>query len=197
MADPGVYAFSVRKTILWRGRTQGFSNLYHYDVEAPTESLLTAFLTTLKAAEVPVHSTVVTFAEGRSWGPVQSNGRGGRMEAVTSFSGTGSATDSTSQYREAAYLIYWPLGRYGSKNRPQFLRKWIHTCSQIDSTGGFLKGDTAHGATPAAITTYINAVRTVTPVGGGATYDLMSASGHVPISAGVFYPYLEHHQFGT
>lgn len=196
MADPGVYAFSIRKSMNWRGKTQGFSNLYHYNVESPTEALLLAFIDALKAAEVPVHSTNVTFVEGRSWGPVQSNGRGGRMEAVKALSGTGSASPSTTMYREAAYLVYWALGRYGSKNRPQFIRKWLHCNTLFTLSGNFQDGNTAHGGAPAPITTYIAAVRSVTPVGGGATYDLMTASQHVPISSGQLYTYLEHHQFG-
>lgn len=196
MPDAGVYAFSIRKQLTWRGRTQSFSNLYHYNMPSPTEAELNAMLTALKNAEKPVHSTVVSFVEGRAWGPVNANGRGGRMEAVVTFTDAGTALDNNTLYRECAFLVTWALGRYGSKNRPQFLRKWLHCNSLHGLSSTFLSGSTAHGGQPAAITTYIAAVRNVTPVGGGPTYELMSASQHVPIATGKLYDYLEHHQFG-
>ena len=196
MAEAGVYAFSIRKSTNWRGGLQGFGNVYHYRVEAPSEGLLNSFLAALKAAEVPIHSTAVNFVEGRAWGPVQSNGRGGRMEAVTAFSGTGSTGVTTGFYKEFAYLFQWPLGRYGSRNRPQFLRKWIHSCGSVLGTSTGLDGTTNILPALANANTYIAAVRSITPVGGGPTYDLMSASEHIPTGPGVLYPYLEHHQFG-
>lgn len=196
MADPGMYAFSIRKQVTWRGNLQGFSNLYHYNVVSPTESLLQAFLTTLRDAERPVHDPAVSFIEGRAWGPVNPNGSGGRMEAVVNFNVVGTKTAGSAIYKECAYLFYWPLGRYGSRNRPQFLRKWIHSqTTGLSATAGVDGSTDIGGATTPALN-YISAVRTVTPVGGGATYDLSSASGHQPISAGQLFKFLEHHQYG-
>jgi hypothetical protein len=194
--EAGVYAFSIRKSVSWRGNPQGFSNLYHYNLPSPTVAELNAMLTALKNAERPVHDASVTFSEGRAWGPVNANGRGGRMEAVVVFGDAGTKSAGTTFYKELAYLIYWPLGRYGSRNRPQFLRKWIHSQSTGLSAFTGIDGSADIGGATTPAVNYIAAVRNVTPVGGGPTYDLMSASQHIPTGAGQLYKYLEHRQFG-
>lgn len=191
-----IWAFSVRKSIPWRGLQQGFSNLYHYEVDAPSVGNLDNILTALKALEAPVHATDVTFIEGRAWGPVNAQGRGGDMTSIVAFSGAGTATPDTTFYKECAYLIKWPLGRYGSRNRPQWLRKWIHSHSVLGQSSTMKDGSTSLGAIFAPLSTYATGVRVLTPTGGGTTYDLTSASGHVPISAAQLHAYLEHHQFG-
>lgn len=196
MADPGIYAFSIRKTRQWRGQTQGFSNLYHYSIAAPTEQGLIEVLDALKAAEQPIHDSETTFVEGRSWGPVNPDGKGGRMEAVRQFSGTGGQTVTPNMYRECAYLIKWPLGRYGSKNRPQFLRKWIHSAVSTLGTNNGMDGNSDLGAASTALTTYMGKVRSMVPVVGQTPLDLKSASGHVPTASGSLYKWLEHHQYG-
>lgn len=196
MPDPGVYAFSIRKSRLWRGKTQGFSNLYHYDMVTPSVADLEAVLDALKAAETPVHASTVTFVEGRSWGPVNSNGRGGRMEAVKAFTGNGGATSTANMYREAAFLLSWPLGRYGSKNRPQFLRKWLHSDFMAQGGTSGLDGNTALGAITTPLSTYAAAVRTLTGAGIAAPLALIPASNHPTIGAAVLFPFLEHRQFG-
>ena len=190
------WAYSIRKSTSWRGKTQSFSNLYHYDVSGFSTGDHQNVLTALKAAEVPVHSTAVNFVEGRAWGPVDSQGRGGSMVDGVIFSGTGSATQDLSIYKELAILCTWALGRYGSRNRPQFMRKWLHTMSLFGGTNPPINGATAAASTPAAITTYMAAVRVLTPTGGGTAVNLMTPSGHFPLGAGAMYPYLEHHQFG-
>lgn len=191
-----VYAFSIRKSIPWRGSQQGFSNLYHYQVAVPTEGALNVFLTKLKDLEAPVHSTAVTFEEGRAWGPVNEDGRGGRMVSVVDFSGTGSATPATSMYKECAFLLQWPLGRYGTRNRPQFLRKWIHSNYLFGKATTVQDGSSSLGSMPTELGTYEAAVRDLLPVPPGPTYRLISASGHTADQAAVMKPYLEHRQFG-
>jgi hypothetical protein len=194
--ESGIYAFSVRKSRNWRGTTQGISNLYHYLMTAPTETSLQNVLTALKSAEVPVHSTAVNFVEGRAWGPVQSNGRGGRMEAFQQLAGAGSAVVAPNMYLECCHLVVWPLGRYGTKNRPQFMRKWLHSGTTTNQTGSDTTGNTDISPATAQLITYINAVANLVPTGGGGPLGLQTASGHSPITAGYLYKYLEHRQFG-
>lgn len=196
MPDPGIYAFSIRKSTPWRGITQGFSNLYHYDMATPSVADLEAVLDALKAAEVPVHANSVPFVEGRAWGPVNPDGSGGRMEAVKLFTGTGSAVATGTWYREFAFLIKWPLGRYGSKNRPQWLRKWVHSMSLLGGSSSITDGTTNMGPIFAPLTTYAAAVRTLTGPGIVAPLALISASNHATTGPGQLHPYLEHRQFG-
>lgn len=180
----------------WRGRTQGFSNLYHYFLTTPTEAALNNVLTALQTAEKTFHSSDVAFVEGRAWGPVQTNGKGGRMEAFVTFSGNGSATPNSNMYLECAQLIVWPLGRYGIKNRPQFMRKWYHTRGTALQGAPGLDGRTDISPASGALATGITTVASLTPTGGGGALPLQTPSGHTPISAGFLYRFLEHRQFG-
>lgn len=194
--ESGIYAFSIRKSRSWRGKTQGISNLYHYLMTAPTEASLQNVLTALKSAEVPVHSSAISFVEGRAWGPVNSDGRGGRMEAFQQLSGNGTAAINASMYLECAQLVVWPLGRYGTKNRPQFMRKWLRSGTTSNQSVADLTGNVDISPATAQLITYINAVANLVPTGGGGPLGLQTASGHSPITAGYLYKYLEHRQFG-
>lgn len=196
MPDTGVYAFSVRKTTPWRNKTQGFSNLYHYFLTTPTEAALQNVLTKLVTIEKTIHSTAVSFVEGRAWGPVNPNGSGGRMEAVITASGTGAVGPSTTIYKECCQLIVYPLGRYGVKNRPQFMRKWYHLGQTSTQTANGTDGNTDISPATGALATAITDIASLVPTGGGPALPLQTSSGHTNISPGFLYKYLEHHQFG-
>lgn len=162
-------------------------------------------LEALIAREKPVHAPDVRFVQARSWGPV-SNAEAGAApqprnskEVIVNRSildlnepGTGSA--SGFWYRELAYMVNWPLGRYGRFNRPQFLRKYLHTQSTLVSlTDVQAEGAAVLPAIP-ALQTYADAVTTVsTPT---VNYLICTPEGRQPIGPGTRYPYLEHHQLG-
>ena len=196
MPATGIYAFSIRKTTTWRNATQGFSNLYHYFLTNPTTTDLDNTLIALKDAERPVHDNTVNFIEGRAWGPVNADGSGGAMLSVQTFTQAGTKTTGTPFYKECAYLIKWPLGRYGTRNRPQFLRKWLHSQSTgLTATAG-IDGSTDLGAATTALNTYEAAVSTLAVTGIGSPLQLQSASGHVPTGPATHFKYLEHRQYG-
>jgi hypothetical protein len=193
-----VFAFSIEKNTPWRGQTQGFSNVYHYDLntDEPSEAVLDSILTQLKSAEQAIHATTVNFAIGRAWGPVANDGSGGRMRLVKNFTGTGTATNPSGWYKELAFLVIFPLGRYGERNRPQFLRKWLRLQQDLGFTATYKDGSTAFASTPASINTYANAVKTVTQGSGGPPTSLCNAAGNHSADTHQLYPYLEHRQFG-
>lgn len=118
------------------------------------------------------------------------------MEAVQPLSGGGALTVEANWYRECASLIVWPLGRYGVKNRPQFMRKWYHRMSVIGHTSSSLNGDTDISPATGALASGITTVASLTPTGGGPALPLQTPSGHTPTAPGYLYKYLEHHQFG-
>lgn len=196
MAD-SFFAFYIEKSTGWRGEVQHFGNLYHYPLgtDEPSETVIESMIDQLKAAEVNVHSTDVKFEVGRCWGPVDSNGKGGRMRVVRPLTGTGNQPIDTSMYKELAFLITFPLGRYGSKNRPQFLRKWIHSCSLFSISTTERSGNVKMSSPPAPLTTYANAVKSLTMGAGGPPVSLASPKDHLADTV-VIYPYLEHRQFG-
>lgn len=193
------FSFYIGKSIMWRGQRQGFGNLYHFELptENPSEPDLDAMLDALKAAEVPVHSPNVQFDSGRAWGPVNAQGKGGRMVSVRSYSGNGTAAAATTMYLECAWLCVWPLGRYGVKNRPQFLRKWIHSNSLLGESTSVLNGDTKLTSNPASLITYMNAVRQVKYTTANISVPFGAPSGHASDGSGQYvHKYLEHRQFG-
>jgi hypothetical protein len=191
------FAFYIEKSTPWRGETQHFGNLYHYGLttDEPSTTMLEDMINTLKAAEVPVHSTDVKFEVARSWGPVNPDGKGGSMRVVKPLTGTGSASPTTDFYKELAFLVTFPLGRYGSRNRPQFLRKWIHACSYHGLALAERSGNTKFSTIPTPLTTYGNAVKAIPMGTGGAPTSLASPKDHLADQV-VIYPYLEHRQFG-
>lgn len=200
-----VFALAVTKSVEWRGGTQPFSNVYHYVTQAGEPFDDDAAIDEVVAAERLVHTTDVTFQTARTWGPTSDTAGGGAIqplnpasESVTrvirDLTGTGSRAFDADCYKELAFLCVWPLGRYGTRNRPQYLRKWVHTMSIAGLTDGQKAGsDVIDPAGFAVITDYIADVRNVGPVEG---YGLSTAAGREPISPGVMYDYLEHHQLG-
>jgi hypothetical protein len=192
------FAFSIEKATPWRGQTQGFSNVYHYNLptDEPSEQVLDEMLTYLKNAEQPVHASNVNFVVARCWGPVNPDGSGGRMRVVKQLSGTGTQTPPTGWYKELAFLIKFPLGRYGEKNRPQFLRKWIRANADLGISASAKDGHTPIPTTPTVITTYINAIRSIPQGTNGPPTSLTAPSGDHSADQGSLYQYLEHRQYG-
>lgn len=187
-----VFAVSITKRITWRAQNQEFSNVYHYKT-APAEPFDdTAAINALEASEKACHSSTVAFIQARTWGPTDGAPSGSVTRQITDLTGTGTQPAGGDFYRELAYLVYWPLGRYGSRNRPQFLRKWLHLCYlTADSAAGYPNG-TTQDTNMAVINTYITAVTSVGP----GPYELCTKDGREPTGAGALYPYLEHRQLG-
>lgn len=183
------FAFAVTKRITWRGQPQEFSNVYHFDIADPGSFNFEDRLLQLRTQEVVLHAANVNFVQGRAWGPTNQGQAASTTRAIVDWSNiVGAAASNTSFYRELAFMIYWPLGRYGSKNRPQFLRKWLHLCTPFGIGGSTLTGSDPITTTPAEITTYI---ANISQMGG-----FCGPNGHTPISSGKLYPYLEHRQLG-
>lgn len=116
------------------------------------------------------------------------------MREVIQLSGTGALNPESPWYPELAYMIYWPLGRYGSRNRPQYLRKWIHTGKNVSVMPA--DGSRFTGTPGAIVQGYIDAVTAVDPAGVDGPYELCTEDGRQPIGPGKLYPYLEHRQIG-
>lgn len=117
------------------------------------------------------------------------------MRVVRPLTGTGSASATTGFYRECAFLVTFPLGRYGSKNRPQFLRKWIHSFGALGIPSTEMQGDIKISTIPPPLITYGNAVKSLTLGAGGPPVSLASPRDHLADTVKV-YDYLEHRQLG-
>jgi hypothetical protein len=191
-----VFAVSITKSAQWRGQQEEFSNVYHL-LTTPGQLFPDAeIIAELERLEKLVHSTEVTFRTGRTWGPTDLGPAESVTREIVDLSGAGSQTPGSSVYRECAVLVQWPLGRYGSRNRPQYLRKWLHTF-------GAALGYPPDGSTPisspplptSSLGQYMAEVTVVNPSGLTDDFELCTADGRTPIAAAAPYPYFEHRQF--
>lgn len=192
-----IFAVSIKKELDWRGSVQQFSNVYHYKTQLVEPFEDRAVINAIMAAEKPVHAASVRFVEGRTWGPVGSDQARNVMREIVDLRGNaGSVATTSTMYKELAWLCVWPLGRYGVRNRPQFLRKWLHSCALLGASTSVQDGSTSTGE-PGPLRTYMNAVRVIDPgLPTGIRYPLCSATGYEPKDAGYVYKFLEHHQLG-
>lgn len=189
-----VFAVSITKEADWRDAMREFSNVYHFktDVGEPFDDL--GVINKVVAAEKLIHSSDVKFTRARTWGPTEQGQSANLMREVVQLSGAGSMAASSNYYAEMAIMVYWPLGRYGSRNHPQYLRKWLH-CH--NNHGLPADGGRGTGATAAQVQQYIDAVTEVRMVIDVDGYELCTPDGqHTPIGPGKQYPYLEHRQIG-
>jgi hypothetical protein len=191
-----ILGVAITKQMTWRGNPQEFSNVYHYQIaNGSAQTIDDALIDRLVAIEKSIHGNGVTFKLARSWGPAENPPATNFTRRIKDLTGTGSLTSSGTIYFETAVLLQWPLGRYGSKNRPQKLRKWYHCqhAHSLDTTGGSVSG-----APAAALTTALGNLNPITFTAEGApfTYPMTSKTGHEPIGAGSVYPFLEHRQLG-
>lgn len=186
------YAFAITKTIMWRGVQTPFSNVYHYSNLSEAADF-GAILDQLRDIERPIHATTVTFIQGRAWGPTDQGQAASVTKTIKDYNLAGTHVASSSMYREAALLLQWPLGRYGNRARPQFLRKWLHA----GHAGSYSdNGSDAMTNPSAAMTTYNNSI-TTPPVGGPLAAGVLStAQGKPALAGGTWYKYLEHRQLG-
>lgn len=190
-----VFAVSIEKGVGWRGAQQPFSNVYHYVTETAEPFNDGAVIADLVAAEKLVHSTDVEFLTARTWGPTEQGPLVSKTREIADLDGTGAVSPSPSWYRELALLISWDLGRYGLRNRRQFARKWLHTCTGTGLPSTAFNGSTAISAVPQNIVDYIGSVRFVGGVNSDA-YTLCTAEGRTTQAPGQLYPYIEHRQLG-
>ena len=185
------FGFAIKKKRTWRGRTVYFSNVYHFSNLNDTIDFAAALLT-LRDIERPMFSSEVTFVQGRAWGPTGEGQAASVTKSIVDWSVAGTGTNDASLYKETALLIQWPLGRYGSRNHPQFLRKWLHTGNAQSYP---LDGSGAKASDSAPMIAYKDALG-APPVGSQLASAILSTeTGRVAQSGGVWYPYLEHRQY--
>jgi hypothetical protein len=192
-----IVGVATTKAVMWRGELQEFSNVYHFEGVSEADAKLGTTWNDLVGYEKTIHTTEVTFKRLRVWGPTDLGPGASETLLIRDETGTGSLTAVPSHYKELAFLCVWPLGRYGSRNRPQFLRKWIHTMTPLGLTGAELGGtESLETADYATLTSFIGSITNYDPTGVSPVMELCSRDGRTPTGAGSVYPYLEHRQLG-
>lgn len=192
----GIIGVSITKRVSYRESTQEFSNVYFYEITpVPTNAAAAdPIIDEVKAYEVPLHSTEVTFVRGRLW-TAGGSPAANEMISQKNLSGTGNQAPNSSLDRERAVLAYWPAG-VDSRGKPVFLRKWYHSCGGCAGVA-FVAGEMQQtvSLTSTKRDQIAAAVNDVEIIQGGAG-TLRAESGRQRTGNILIHKFLEHHQLG-
>jgi len=191
---------SITKSLLFRGSTQEFSNVYFYEMSAyPDVTQSDTVINNLVTLEKTFHSTLVTFVRGRLWKETGDKLTSEMIEQLT-LSGTGARATNTSFDPERAFLFKLRAG-VDSRGNPVYLRKWYHSYGLFTSGLSLLSAHLTQQTqfTSAERTSFVAAMNAIGDANGSPlTPKLCSKKGRLPDvgATWVAYPWLEHHQLG-
>lgn len=187
---------SITKSTPWRGHTEEFSNVYHYDTaDSAPAAQVKEFVDIIVAAERAVHATSVNFVRARAWSA------GGSPEqnqtiGIWDLTGTGSASDAAQFNRESVYLVEYRTTRPSATGRPVTLKKFVHACSLLGDTDTSIMGGTVKVGSLARgkLNTYAQAVKTINTPNLSGGLIAPSGSGRRAMEHYV-YDWVEHREF--
>jgi hypothetical protein len=198
MARLGV---SITKSVSFRGTAQEFSNTYYYEGPEPlNETVAGNMIGLIVPKEKAIHGAAVTFVRAKAWSAGGTAGTN-TMLAEQNLSGTGTAGASNSSMdKERAFLVRIRAGN-DSKGRPVYLRKYWHldvaALNAESITAAQLANITQLTTNQRnALVTAINDLKSLTPVGAGGAWTLVSDKGRNISGDTIAHQYLEHHQLG-
>lgn len=193
-----IFGVSIEKSASFRGATQIFANVYHYDSAggAPSDANLESLLDALVVIEKTFHASSVTFVRGRVWSAGGSPAAN-QMRVDKSLSGTGALTNDVSYDRERAVLVRWRAG-VDSRGRPVYLRKWWHVMSTTFAGAAWGSGVYANTAQIGSTqrNTFETTADQVVSQTHGSVFTMCGPSGRVITGDTIAHEYLEHHQLG-
>lgn len=191
-----ITGLSITKKVMFRGFAQEFSNVYFYQGGSINATDASNLIATVKAIEVDLHSTDVTFVRAAVWSAGGSP-LANAMILQQDLTGTGAGATNSNLDRERAFLCQWKAG-LDSRGRQVYLRKWFHSCGAINGinpVAAWMQNTSQIDTT--SRTTIGNKVDDLQSLTIGANnLDLSSASGRARTSGVIVYPWLEHHQLG-
>jgi hypothetical protein len=173
------FAFSVTKSITWRGVDEFFSNVYHYDVGTNTlqgdlQNVLDAVVTNDKKA----HAGSVAYRSARCWGPTGQGQAASVTRIIQDLSGFGTMAGVGGDiYKEATVVVQWYMGRIGAGGRKVWLRKFFH-CMKLPANGSGSLGDASIGSSnKAPFVTAGNDMKNISVPFGSATLSRANGTG--------------------
>lgn len=129
-----VFGISIEKEFQFRGVTERFSNVYHYNIAAWDGQSWDSFVNLLVASEKKIFGANVFFKLARVFGPVGEGEAANIMQHIQDLTGFGAKISGTN-YPELAAIVAWPLARSATTGRKRFLRKFLHVQSNVIGTG--------------------------------------------------------------
>lgn len=146
----GIVAVSITKSVNWRGKTEQFSNILHYDVGPMVGYTAQGWLDMIDAvaaAEKAAFGSIVSFVSGRVWGDVLQPPQDTVTLGLKDLTGTGTQPGAAEVPFELAVVVQKYIGRSPIFQRKLFLRKYLHICrGSSTAAAGSLLGNTTLGA---------------------------------------------------
>jgi hypothetical protein len=169
---------SVNKSRSFRGKTEIWSNVYHYSLATNLDvTLATDLVDQIATAEKLCHSSGVTFEDGRVW---EVGGTPAENETIVirDLSGTGALAALDSTYAEACVVARCDTNRNTSTGRRIYLRKYYHMGVMPSATTGSLNGSaTLPVGTTGPVKTCLETLREVTLSPGSILVTLCAPGG--------------------
>ena len=153
------FAISIKKSFQFRGVQEETSNVYHYDYTG-NDANHNAILDALIPADRACHSPGFQYKEARVWGPTNQGPEASQTRLIRDLSGAGTmVVQGADVYRELCMVLRIFVGRYGTKNRKQYLRKYFHLTSMPGSGSNYIGSEASVGSSNK--TPYITALNSV------------------------------------
>jgi hypothetical protein len=169
---------SVNKSRSFRGKTEIWSNVYHYSLATNLDvTLATDLVDQIATAEKLCHSSGVTFEDGRVW---EVGGTPAENETIVirDLSGVGALAALDSTYAEACVVARCDTNRNTSTGRRIYLRKYYHMGVMPSATTGSLNGSAVLPAgTTTPVKTCLETLREVTLSPGSILVTLCAPGG--------------------
>jgi hypothetical protein len=165
------------KNFAYRGSREEFSNVYTFDVPAPSISVCQDIISRLVSIEMDIHSSGVQFVSARAW---TSGGTPAQNETIiiTDLAGPGTQPPAPEWHAQAVYEIQWRTDRPSVTDKPVYLRKYLRSFSVFNVTAspGVFAGSTPLPELLGVfLQRYADAVNPL--VTTGADYRLIAPSG--------------------
>ncbi len=184
---------SVTKSTTWRGISEEYTNVWHFDATVDTTSKEVA--DAVVAAERALFSGNVNFKKVQVWGPADGTKLQSQMLLQEDLTGQGTAFEGSVMAKELTAVVSWDTGRVNSRGGRIFLRKYLHLGRLNLSDEEAAKGNTALPvATRTTLVDFGNSMKNIVGTGRASLCDKKGRK--LPLNTGAtVLPHLRIRQF--
>ena len=180
------YGYSIVMGFQWRGATEEFSNVFHYNhAVGPSEADHQDVVNQIVSAMKPKFGSNVNFLRARVWGPTNQGKALSVTKLLTDLSGAGGRTTGTQLPKELSVVCSFYIGRNPATGRKRFLRKYFH-CAMLASTAA---GDPALGNSALPVdtindfTSLMNGIKTFNAAGANQAHLCTPQGDQLPLGS--------------
>jgi hypothetical protein len=119
-----IIGVSITKETTWRGASEEFSNVYHFQTAADVTSK--QVIAEVVKAEQTVHGPGVHFKNAKAFGPTDGlKAQNVMLEDIT-LDAYGTMPTAVTAGKELAAVVQWDTGRKNTRGGRIFYRKYLH-----------------------------------------------------------------------